>query len=448
MSSALAIAGVTGLLRDLLSGVMTDPDLNLSTIVGSTVDVSALPPDLIKSETNGINRLNLFLYQVQPNQGWRNINHPSRDGRGDRIANPPLGLDLYYLLTAYAGADMHAEVLLGYAMQYLHELGVMTREMIRNQFNAWNGSTDPLIKALPGSKLADQIEQIKISPYALNTEEMSKLWTATQAHYRPTAAYHVSVVLIESQYPTRAALPVLTRGDKDQGVDILLGPFPSLEGVYFGMPQDPILQTRPLSLPAAKLGLCVIVAGRNLAAETVLLRFRHSKLDLTQELSVASTDLSSKELKVSLPQPGSGTTQTDWAPGVYIATVVQKQSGSTWERTSNGLPIALSPIIDAIEPGTTIPRDAQGTATITLTCQPRMRNEQQAVLLLAGREIVGQIDTNDANKIVFVVKNAPVVTNEFIRLRVDGIESMPFKRVDSPPPTRFEYDNTQQVTIT
>jgi hypothetical protein len=63
MSDALAIAAVTGLLRDLLTGVMTRPDLNLSTVVGSAVDVSALPPDLIKSETNGINRLNLFLYQ-------------------------------------------------------------------------------------------------------------------------------------------------------------------------------------------------------------------------------------------------------------------------------------------------------------------------------------------------------------------------------------------------
>ena len=90
MSDALAIAAVTGLLRDLLNGVMTDPDLNLSTVVGSTVGVSALPPDLIKSDTNGTNQLNLFLYQVQPNQGWRNVNNPSLDARGDRIANPPL----------------------------------------------------------------------------------------------------------------------------------------------------------------------------------------------------------------------------------------------------------------------------------------------------------------------------------------------------------------------
>jgi hypothetical protein len=127
---------------------------------------------------------------------------------------------------------------------------------------------------------------------------------------------------------------------------------------------------------------------------------------------------------------------------------VAKQSGGARERTSNGLPIALSPMISAIEPGATIPRDAQGTATITLTCQPRVRSEQQAVLLLAGREIVGQIDNNNPDKVIFVVENAPVVANVLIRLRVDGIESMPYKRVDTPPPTRFEFDLNQRVTIT
>src|SRR4029077_8352475 len=43
------------------------------------------------------------------------------------------------------------------------------------------------------------------------TEEISRLWTAFQARYRPTAAYQVSVVLIESRATTKTALPVITR---------------------------------------------------------------------------------------------------------------------------------------------------------------------------------------------------------------------------------------------
>jgi hypothetical protein len=67
------------------------------------------------------------------------------------------------------------------------------------------------MQALSTSELAEQVEQIKITPQTLSTEELSKLWTAFQAKYRPTAAYQASVVLIESQRSTRAALPVRAR---------------------------------------------------------------------------------------------------------------------------------------------------------------------------------------------------------------------------------------------
>src|SRR5262245_13208430 len=347
MSDALSIAAVTGLLRDLLNGVMTRPDLKLSTIVGSTVDVSALPPDLIKSETNGTNRLNVFLYQVQPNQGWRNINHPSRDGRGDRISNPPLGLDLYYLLTAYAGADMQAEVLLGYAMQYLHESGVITRDMIRNQFNTWSGSVDPLLKALPGSKLADQIEQIKICPYALNTEEMSKLWTATQAHYRPTTAYHVSVVLIESQYPTRAALPVLTRGKpdfvthRDAGVAVqpdMTPPLPTIESL--APPNQQIV---------IRMGETLTMNGFNLAGVPLNVQFIHTRKPDALILPVATATPTQWTVNIPTDPPGgpvspdSPLNPDNWEIGIYsVAGVIG--SGTT-QMTTNELPLALAPRI-------------------------------------------------------------------------------------------------------
>jgi hypothetical protein len=112
------------------------------------------------------------------------------------------------------------------------------------------------------------------------------------------------------------------------------------------------------------------------------------------------------------------------------------------------LPVALAPILSAIEPGASIPRDAKGTATITITCQPRVRIQQQAVLLVAGTEVVGKIDPGNPDKLIFVIEGAPTTDAEQIRLRVDGIESLPFKRVDTPPPTRFEFDANQQVKIT
>ena len=47
MSSALAIAGVTAVLRDLLNDGLINH--NVSGLLGSTVTVSALPPDRVVS---------------------------------------------------------------------------------------------------------------------------------------------------------------------------------------------------------------------------------------------------------------------------------------------------------------------------------------------------------------------------------------------------------------
>ena len=59
--------------------------------------------------------------------------------------------------------------------------------------------------------LADQVELLKITHEPLSNEELSKLWTAFQAKYRPSAGYRVSLVLIQSEGSFRSALPVLSR---------------------------------------------------------------------------------------------------------------------------------------------------------------------------------------------------------------------------------------------
>ncbi|HTZ40406.1 MAG TPA: DUF4255 domain-containing protein [Syntrophales bacterium] len=431
MSNALAIATVTTALAQIVR-TAAQSVVNGADVLTGRPDPAATPA----------HRIHLFLYQVSPNGAMRNNDLPTRSSDGKVVTRPTVALDLNYLLAFYGSeTELETQRMLGAVARDLHSRPLLTRSMIQSAI-----ASQPF---LSGSNLADAIEQVRFTPLAVSLEEMSKIWSIFyQIPYALSIAYQGTVVLIESDEAVQPALPVLKRGDTDQGVETLLGPFPLIESVYFGLPADNILQSRPLSLPAAQLGLAVIVAGHNLGGEEVLLRFQHSKLGSARELSVDSADVSAKELKILLPQPGSGTSQTDWAPGVYTVTVVQKQAGSAHERTSNMLPIALSPIIGAIEPGTTIPRDAQGTATITITCRPRVQIAQQAVLLLEGREIVGQIDGGNPDKVIFVVDNAPIVTNVPVRMRVDGIESMPFNRLDAPPPTRFEFDANQRVTIT
>jgi hypothetical protein len=259
VSNALAIASVTAVLKDLLNNGVIDHQL--SGVVGE-VTVSALPPDRVlvagQAETS---RINLFMYQVTPNQGWRNAAMPSRDGNGTRVSNPPLGLDLHYLVTTYGASEFHAEILLGYAMQMLHETPVLTRDAIRATLAPASPVTGvmlpPPLNVLVASELADQIEQIRLTPNTMSVEEISKLWAAIQSHYRPTATYQASVVLIESRRPTRAALPV---GDDKRHIYVVPFRFPVIEEVVSSAgPRAPIT-----------VGTTLEIRGHELAGEVTL----------------------------------------------------------------------------------------------------------------------------------------------------------------------------------
>jgi len=212
MGNALAIAAVSAVLKDLLNNGLIDAQLS------TDVTVRVGPPPSQNGNGNGTipTQLNLFLYQVMPNLGWRNERLPSRNAQGDRTTNAPLALDLHYLLTAYGAEEFEAEILLGYAMQLLHENAILSRGAIRRTFaGASTGVSGSILpssfQGLAAAGLSEQLELIKITPLNLDGEAMSRLWSSLQTHYRTSTAYYVSVVLIESQESTRSAPPVLNR---------------------------------------------------------------------------------------------------------------------------------------------------------------------------------------------------------------------------------------------
>jgi hypothetical protein len=214
VSSALAIAAVTAVLKDLLNNGMIANDL--ASMAGNSVRVTAKPPDLLKTGVEEEAGLNLFLYQTSHNTTFGNNALPAFDPRGDRVSNPPLALDLHYLLMAYGNDEYQAEILMGYAMHLLHETPVLSRKAIQSSLSAIpslqvSGSIlPPAYQALAAADLADQIELVKIRPEPLGVEDISKLWSAFQAnHFRLTSGYAASVVLIDGRKSTRASLPVL-----------------------------------------------------------------------------------------------------------------------------------------------------------------------------------------------------------------------------------------------
>lgn len=206
MTNALGIAAVTAVLKDRLN------DAVINANVVANVLISALAPETLSQEgADPGNRLNMFLYRVERNQGWINECLPERRSSGGKVNNSYLALDLHYLLSAYGDSDLEAEVLLGYGMQMLQESPVLDRDSIRTSLgtNIVPGQLLPdAFETLSAADIADQVEQITITHYTHSVEDEWRLWSALNAGLRPSATYKVSVVLIETRGRTSSALPV------------------------------------------------------------------------------------------------------------------------------------------------------------------------------------------------------------------------------------------------
>lgn len=448
MSNALAIASVTAVLKDLLDNALIDH--SVSATVGGPVLVTAVAPDLIDlADENADRQLNIFLYHVMPNAAWRNTGLPSRDGRGERLTNPPLALDLYYMLTAYGAQDFEAEILLGYAMQLMHEMPVLTRDAIRRTLSPGSpvsgvGLLPPALDALAASDLADQIEQIKVTPVSLSTEDISKLWSAFQANYRPSVAYQVSVVLIESTRAAKSPLPVLMRGAGDIGVFVYAGltpPYPAIESV------DP-----PDEQLSAVLGAELVITGYQLNRSTdATVLINNTRLDAPLELTPLA-GATATEMRVRL-EINPATDPANFVAGVYTLSVVFDRSAPdpALERTTNEVPFALAPSIveppDASPPGTpahiTAVRGVDDAVTVTVECRPEVRPTQPVSLVVGERE--AQAEPHPAPTTDTLVFRFPVLApgDYFARLRVDGVESQLIDRSVVPPVFR----TSQRVTI-
>lgn len=417
MSDALAIAAVTAVLKSMLENSVTDLSLN------GVVSVTALPPDRIKVKEDEKAQINLFLYQVTHNQGWKNTGLPSHSRDGIRLSNPPLALDLYYLLTVYGKEDFDDEILLGYAMQTLHETPVLSRGLVSRLLESYVTPHDgnprqEIMEKILASGLADQVELIKIVPHQLNTEEISKLWSTFQTNYRPSVSYHLSVVLIESKQQTRSALPVLKR--EIEALPYLTPPFPTLLEVK-----------PPENQHAVRLGEILTLGGHHLHGDEVLVRFKSARsssiLELEAEDEATSTEVRVKIPDEPVPEPideDSPMHPDNWKAGIYSIAGVIKRNGEP-ELITNELPLALAPRIKSVNV------TPEGIATVE--CAPKVWKGQKATLVIGNRETEAEkFEANKTDTLTFSFSDLPR-GEQRVRLRVDGVENTLINRKGSQP---------------
>jgi hypothetical protein len=406
LSNHRAIAAVTATLRSLLT-----KSLGLQVIARS--------PD--KVSVGGAAQLNIFLYLVSQNGSLRNMPIQQQVKPGE-TGYPPLALNLYYLLTAYGpdveDENLNSHQLLGQAMNVLHDHPLLGAGEIQQA----------VADAGVDSDLHHQIERIRITPQPMSVEEMSKLWTTFQTNFRISAAYEVAVVLIESRRSAKTPLPVLKRGEEDEGATALgnMPLLPTLESVR--MPGGQL---------SAKLNDVMTIKGFNLSGTNLKVLALPPFQAVERELAVVGTS-TDQEIKAQIPNEPN-----NFPAGYYKLRVKLRKDGETFDRTSNTLLFSLAPRIAApLLPIINLARDADGTATLNITPEPTVLPEQQAALLLDDLETVADTRKDKADPLVFIIRKAPV--GKFLaRLRVDGVDSLLIDFTKTPP----EFDQNQTVTI-
>jgi hypothetical protein len=418
VSNALAIAGVTAVLRDLLNEGMINHDIASS--VGN-VKITSDPPDTIKTTASAADsRLNLYMYRVTPNPGWRNEGLPARSADGARLGNPALALDLHYLLTAYGKEQFHTDILLGYGMQLLHETPVLVRDRIRQSLGgvppvAGAGVLPSTYPALAAADLAEQAEQIRIVPEFMNTEEMSKLWSAMQASYRPTAAYMASVVLIESRRPAKSALPVRQRN----------------------------LAVRALNRPVIERVAPQLVASGG----TLVLQGYNLRGDITRvalgDIEIVPDDPGYDRVEVVVPASvPAGVTSVQVRHPVDFGTATEPHRGVE----SNVIACMVIPAVSAV------PASVARNADLTFKVTPGVTVDQKASLILGERSIDLAPRAPGSAPLTTLTFRIPPdfpIGAHLLRLRVNGADSALAVESDAVQPDALKKQYTApQVGVT
>lgn len=429
MSAPTAIAAVTRTLAGVLNAELRRVD--------QSARVTTLAPDRSNTDQLPPNRLNLFLIQPSHNAALRNVNSNAvlRNGAG---AQPPLAINLTYLITAYgeATAEIKEQLILGKAIQVLNESPVLLPDAIR----AYS----------PGTGLEDQIDRVRIRPRDVSLEELSRLWSAFMTPCRTSAVYDVSVVLIDNDANDPTALAVLQRGPGDSGVFSEAGLPPFLTAA-----NPPELLRRGQQVthqPAVELGHALTLEGDRLPSEGAVLRVGSPRWGSRYASFAAAPGPSPGTLELVLADPPpeahppAGAAALEWAPGVYSVVIAIEVEGQP-DVVSNALPFSLGPTIDVAAPGA-----APGVVEISVDCLPPPAAGQAVHLLLTGQPPVAPEHAappaahGQPARFRFLAKLA---AGEYLAiLRVDGVDSMPY-RVHTQPggaPT-LEYDPVYRIAV-
>lgn len=138
--------------------------------------------------------VSLYLYRVATSSR-RNL--PSRIGPNGQQYRPPLPLDLYYMLTAWAKSAAKQQRLLGFCIREIGDTPVLPAPLL-NHFGPEPDTFRP-------------DESVELIFESLTLQDMSNLWEPLKPNIQPSATYVARMVSIESFVELPDTRPVQTR---------------------------------------------------------------------------------------------------------------------------------------------------------------------------------------------------------------------------------------------
>ena len=320
----LDLSAVTdGLLKTLDDCVAASPLFakNGGPVAAFDIGTTGNPPDAVRTLPG--THLSLFLLHVAEDRFQKNALNTGTAARVPRtqpIPRQPLGLDLYYLLTALSSEGyIKEQQAMSIALRCFHEQPVITRHA----------------------------EQLTLQMEVQSIDEASRLWQATTAPIRLSSLYRVSVVFLSPEVPSPPGPPV-------QAVRLAAGPaampFAAAGGQLTGTqttatyrPPDstaakPLSRSYDLSPAAVRAGDRFLLLGGGLAGTSVFLEGpAGGEVDVTGWLDPNPAVHTDVRLVLHVPQPPATP-----APGWYVMRVGQ---GAV---RSNAAALAVAARVDGV----------------------------------------------------------------------------------------------------
>lgn len=314
--------------------------------------VSLQPPE----ELEGKYTIGLYLYHISEDPHFKNLPEPQDESLPLRYV--PMGLNLYYQLTAHSDSekDLNAsmeteQLLMGLAIKVLRDYPIIDKSTMIS------GAT------ILNDELAEDEDRLRIVLQPIPHNEAVSFWTAGKSPLRLSAYYQVSVVLLEPEITQSLPGRVLSYGAYS-----FVSGTPRLESseniISFsldptGAQQPQEVTVRPAQVP---LGSGVRFEGSSLGGDQrylVLSSARWESEGLVEDSAwnvnggedrVTATVQSMVQMK---PEDPSTTRTETVVPGIYGASVkvvnsrvISDGSIRQFEHTSNDVPFMVTPRVD------------------------------------------------------------------------------------------------------